>query len=88
MSYLQSHRLNESAKWLGQLLLEIRCEKKEAETEYIELCDQVGDESFNKVFFEHPNSALDYLNVARILFDDKEYQNCANLLQSYCLPTT
>jgi hypothetical protein len=60
------------------------------DSEYIELTDCVGkkDEEgpFNKVFFEHPNSALDFLNVARILFDEREYQNCANILQPYCLP--
>ena len=64
--------------------------KKEVDPEYIELCDHLEKEDgfFNKVFFEHPNDALDYLNVARIMFDEKEYQNCYNLLESYCLPGT
>ena len=32
--------------------------------------------SFNKVFFERPSETLDVLNLARSLFDLKEYRKC------------
>ena len=37
--------------------------------------------SFNKVFFERPSEALDILNLARTLFDLKEYRKCAFTLE-------
>lgn len=37
--------------------------------------------SFNKVFFERPSESLDILNLARTLFDLKEYRKCAFNLQ-------
>jgi hypothetical protein len=37
--------------------------------------------SFNKVFFERPSETLDVLNLARSLFDLKEYRKCAFTLE-------
>jgi hypothetical protein len=38
-------------------------------------------QSFQKVFFEHPSDTLDKLNLARTLFDLKEYRKCAFSLE-------
>ena len=38
--------------------------------------------NFNKAFFERPSEATDKLNLARTLFDLKEYRKCAHILQS------
>lgn len=66
-------------------------EKSNPDSGYIELADYVSkldsDKPFNKVFFEHPNNALDFLNIARLLFDEREFENCANLLQPFCVPS-
>lgn len=37
--------------------------------------------TFNKIFFEEPCGALDSLNLARTLFDLREYRKCAHVLQ-------
>ncbi|CDW85316.1 anaphase-promoting complex subunit 8-like [Stylonychia lemnae] len=37
--------------------------------------------NFNKVFFEKPSEATDTLNLARALFDLREYRKCSNLLK-------
>jgi hypothetical protein len=37
---------------------------------------------FNKVFLERPSEVMDQINLARTLFDLKEYRKCANLLSS------
>ena len=34
---------------------------------------------FNKVFFEKPSEVVDTLNLARSLFDLKEYRKCAHI---------
>jgi len=39
--------------------------------------------SFNKVFYEEPCAALDVLNLARTLFDLREYRKCAHVLQPF-----
>ena len=63
-------------------------------SEYQELKEFLGyiyadnDKAFlsvNKVFFERPASSLDTLNLARILYDDKNYQQCAQVLKLYCV---
>ena len=37
---------------------------------------------FAKVFFERPSESMDKLNLARVLFDLREYRKCAHTLQS------
>jgi hypothetical protein len=37
----------------------------------------LGSGAFNKVFFERPSETMDQINLARILFDLKEYRKCA-----------
>lgn len=39
--------------------------------------------SFNKVFYERRTEATDALNLARILFDLKEYRKCAHVLKPF-----
>lgn len=41
---------------------------------------------FNKVYFEMPNEATDTLNLARTLFDLREYRKCAYLLKQFATP--
>jgi len=58
--------------------------------EYSELADYLreGDKSslpFYRVFEEHPSGVLDALNLARILFDERDYVNCASILKIYCI---
>ena len=36
--------------------------------------------SFDKVFFEIPSQTLDILNLGRTLFELREYQKCAHVL--------
>ena len=38
---------------------------------------------FNKVFFEKPSEMVDTLNLARSLFDLKEYRKCAHILTNF-----
>ena len=38
---------------------------------------------FNKVFFEKPSELTDIMNLARSLFDLREYRKCANILKPY-----
>ena len=38
------------------------------------------NQAFNKEYFEESSSEQDVLNLARSLFDLKEYRKCANLL--------
>jgi len=42
--------------------------------------------AFNKVYFEKPNEATDVLNLARSLFDLREYRKCSNLLKPFANP--
>jgi len=46
------------------------------------LPDAATSTKFNKVFFERPSETLDKLNLARTLFDLKEYRKCAHNLES------
>jgi Anaphase promoting complex subunit 8 / Cdc23 len=39
--------------------------------------------SFNYHYFERPNAATDALNLARTLFDLREYRKCASILKPY-----
>jgi len=39
---------------------------------------------FNKVYFERPSAVLDSLTLARILFDGRDYLECAAILEG-CL---
>ena len=39
-----------------------------------------SNSTFNKVYYEEPGSEQDVLNLARSLFDLKEYHKCAHLL--------
>ena len=38
---------------------------------------------FNFHYFEKPNAATDALNLARTLFDLREYRKCAHILKPY-----
>ena len=40
-------------------------------------------QQFNYHYFERPNAATDALNLARTLFDLREYRKCANILKPY-----
>ena len=44
--------------------------------------NEAASTKFNKVFFERPSETLDKLNLARTLFDLKEYRKCASNLES------
>ena len=46
------------------------------------LSNEAASTKFNKVFFERPSETLDKLNLARTLFDLKEYRKCAYNLES------
>ena len=104
MSYLQAHKLNQSTKWLGELLTAVRkgptdlMGAEEADTtllikaSQVELADSLhsnelvdSQHAFNKVFFEQPSSALDSLNLARVLFDNHEFKKCSFILKPFCV---
>lgn len=101
MSYLHAHRLHKSAKFSQKLLTTIKADHPFPESgetdsfemqkaEYSELADYLreGDKSslpFYRVFEEHPSGVLDALNLARILFDERDYVNCASILKIYCI---
>ena len=51
------------------------------------LPDAAASAKFNKVFFERPSETLDKLNLARTLFDLKEYRKCAHNLESVQAPS-
>lgn len=56
-------------------------------TDEVEETDaKILSQSFNKVYFERPNEATDSLNLARVLFDLREYRKCVNLLKTYANP--
>lgn len=40
-----------------------------------------AQQPFSKVYYEEPCSGQDVLNLARSLFDLKEYRKCAHILQ-------
>jgi hypothetical protein len=44
------------------------------------LDEDLPTESFNLVFYEKHSPLLDKLNLARTLFDLREYKKCANHL--------
>jgi hypothetical protein len=39
--------------------------------------------TFNYHYFERPNASTDALNLARTLFDLREYRKCAHVLKPY-----
>lgn len=39
--------------------------------------------TFNKVYFEKPNESTDFLNLARTLFDLREYRKCAHFIKPF-----
>lgn len=39
--------------------------------------------AFTKVYFEKPSELTDTLNLARTLFDLREFRKCANLLKPF-----
>jgi hypothetical protein len=41
---------------------------------------------FDKVYFERPNEATDILNLARSLFDLREYRKCVHVLKPIANP--
>lgn len=43
--------------------------------------DFANPNNFTKVFYEEPCAALDTLNLARSLFDLREFRKCAYLLE-------
>ena len=45
-----------------------------------DLAQDSGNSTFCKVYYEEPSSEQDILNLARSLFDLKEYRKCAHLL--------
>lgn len=42
-----------------------------------------GSKSFSYQYFERPNAATDALNLARTLFDLREYRKCASVLKPF-----
>ena len=44
------------------------------------------NQTFSKVYYEEPSAVQDTLNLARSLFDLKEYRKCANLLAPLTTP--
>mmetsp|Transcript_5636 Transcript_5636/g.4029 ORF Transcript_5636/g.4029 Transcript_5636/m.4029 type:complete len:130 (+) Transcript_5636:292-681(+) len=49
--------------------------------------DLQPDNSFQKVFYEEPCEEIDALNLARTLFDLREYRKCASNLKPYASQT-
>ena len=93
--YFAANKLLQSSKWAHELLITISgqqvrdmnpfqgaaaaCERGDHLNENDLRAAKHG--SFNKVFFEEPCGALDVLNLARTLFDLREYRKCAHMLQ-------
>jgi hypothetical protein len=50
------------------------------------LTDRIEEPSakiFNKVWFEKPSEVSDSMNLARVLFDLREYRKCAHTLKPF-----
>ena len=50
-------------------------------SDHITESDFSANSSFSKVFYEEPCHMQDTLNLARSLFDLREYRKCAHVLQ-------
>ena len=114
MAYCQVNKLNQTAKWLGELLVSVDVPQKklmfnqrkaangatrqgnnvistddqvmssaaDAVERYSDTLDEqdLTSPNFDKVFFERPSQLNDTLNLARTLFELREYRKCAYML--------
>ena len=78
-----------SAYRLGELLVTLSEHKVQSQTtprlslsDTLDEVDFAQDQhhAFTKVYYEEPSNQQDVLNLARSLFDLKEYRKCAHLL--------
>lgn len=99
---LSAHRLHESSKWASELLKTLITKEETSHDQDLTMesmlapsIDQMvsdiseypkGQESFDYVYFEMPSKANDALNLARSLFDLKEYKKAAHVLKKYANP--
>ena len=96
--YFAANKLLQSSKWAHELLVTISGQQGRVEinpfqptSASCERGDHLNDNdlraskhaSFNKVFYEEPCGALDVLNLARTLFDLREYRKCSHVLQPF-----
>ena len=80
MQYCQANRLNQTAKWLGELLVTVTGGDQVMSSEQEIFEDQIENWASNKIFFERPNEEVDKLNLARVLFDLKEFRKCSHMI--------
>lgn len=52
-------------------------------TDVIDDDDFIPKTGFNKIYYEKPNEATDSLNLARTLFDLREYRKCIHILKPF-----
>ena len=94
-NYFAANRLSQSSKWANELLVTIssnsRADPFAPTAGTAERCDCLTENdlknakhgTFNKVFYEEPCPAFDALNLARTLFDLREYRKCAHVLSPF-----
>ena len=92
MNYCQANKLNQTTKWLGELLVTLADKDgrgiqtpsmapQVTQSDVLSENDLLSTDSFSKVYYEEPCPEQDSLNLARSLYDLKEYRKCAHLLQ-------
>ena len=87
VAYLSAQKLTESAKWYIQPL-EFRAGELLVSIEAVPSQPEKMEEarSFNKPYVEEFNEATDILNLARVLFDLREYRKCMSILKPFAIP--
>lgn len=88
----RAHCLNETAKWIGELVTKVHADGSDAADSSMsdglkytdalpEIADDGANANFNHVFFEKPCEQKRQLGLARTLFDLREYRKCAFVLE-------